>query len=499
LFVPASVPFPYVAFDRGLYNDGMLKSDRFSLRRRWIVCSIVIATLTVFVLFDVLRVRATYNLRHLGYGFNVAVWDWQREQNMGFNWIKVFTAPSSPLPLHVLLRIDVQAGLSTGQLLADLDANLINKDYIEAWEIGNEVNLDASYGWNAPPDPVAYKNLLCAAYSHIKAADPAAIVVSAGLAPTGRVNGNYNGHLGHDGQKQDEREFLRELLANGGGACLDVVGYHPYGFSADYDTPPDTGSLADPPTDCENGFCFRGVEKIYEIMQNNGLGDKKVWATEFGWLVRPPDNCLSDPSFGGRTWQLVSADKQAYNLAGAFQYADEHWPWMGAMFVFNLNFNTDPSITNPCEQMRYYSIQPPAEAALTNMPKYPADVPARMKVLDSSIGLMIQADWQPITPTIGVNLSNWGWQSFAYTVTIDAGANVVPTVISSTGRLSPTVQIQVPMLILSVNRVAGIYTGTVTFTASPGTLGALKSIPIELRVVDQVYQVFLPLTLQNSP
>ena len=43
------------------------------------------------------------------------------------------------------------------------------------------------------------------------------------------------------------------------------------------------------PRNCDQGFCFRGAEKIYEIMQQQGLGDKKVWATEFGWITQPPD------------------------------------------------------------------------------------------------------------------------------------------------------------------------------------------------------------------
>ena len=70
--------------------------------------------------------------------------------------------------------------------------------------------------------------------------------MSAGLAPTGRVTGDHNGHPGHDGSKQDDRQFLIELLDNGGGACLDAVGYHPYGFSADYDAVPDV--ISDDPT-----------------------------------------------------------------------------------------------------------------------------------------------------------------------------------------------------------------------------------------------------------
>ena len=119
---------------------------------------------------------------HLGYGFNVAEWDIARLQAMGFNWIKVFDAPTSPLPLNVLLRVDAAAQISVGDLLADLDLKLAYKGNIAAWEIGNEVNIrgNADYGWNGSPDVAAYKTLLCAAYTKIKSQSPNAIVVSAG-------------------------------------------------------------------------------------------------------------------------------------------------------------------------------------------------------------------------------------------------------------------------------------------------------------------------------
>ncbi len=195
---------------------------------------------------------------------------------MNFGWIKLFNdPPQSPQMQSVLLRIDVTAATTLTDLQADLAAKLPFAQYVAAWEIGNEPNIDAEYGWGAPPNALAYKPLLCAAYAQIKAADPDAIVVSAGLAPTGRVSGNFNGHPGHDGLKQDDRQFLIKLLDSGGGACLDVVGYHPYGYSADYDAVPDVTS-ADPTQNCLQGFCFRGAEKIYEIMQQKGLGDQEV-------------------------------------------------------------------------------------------------------------------------------------------------------------------------------------------------------------------------------
>ncbi|HSD84744.1 MAG TPA: hypothetical protein VLG46_12830 [Anaerolineae bacterium] len=430
---------------------------------------------------------------HLGYGFNVAAWDTARLSAMGFNWIKVFEAPTSPLDKYVLLRIEVTQATSSSALLADLDAKLAYKDYIDAWEVGNEPNIDAEYGWAAAPDPIAYKDMLCQAYQKIKSVDPETIVVSAGLAPVGRVTGSFNGHPGHDGAKQDEREFLKEVLDNGGGACLDVVGYHPYGYSADYAAVPDVAS-SDPTQNCDQGLCFRGAEKIYEIMQLKGLGGKKLWATEFGWIVQPPDDCLNDPSWAGRAWQIVTEEKQASNLAGAFQYADDHWPWMGAMFVFNLNFAQNPALAE-CDQMRYYSVQGrAAETMLTDLSKNAANIPGRLKTDASPVTLMIGVDEQPITLTAAIGLSNWGWRPVTYTASADNGAPLVPTLINPTGTLSGTGRLPLNFIITSSAQAVGVYTAlvTVNWTAYEVSNPAPRSVGIELQIVTDVQRIYLP-------
>ncbi len=233
---------------------------------------------------------------HLGYGFNVTS-DGQAPSlsNLNFNWIKLFDVPSAPVDTQaILLRVDVTGAITVSDLLIDLDNKLnylqLNSISVAAWEIGNEPNIDASYGWGTTPNVVDYKDRLCAAYAKIKSQLPDAIIVSAGLAPVGRFT---------DSHQIDDREFIQQLLDMGGGACLDAVGYHPYGYSADYDAAPDVVS-ADPTQNCDQGLCFRGAEKIYEIMQAHGAGDKKLWATEFGWITQPPDYCLSDPSWSGR-------------------------------------------------------------------------------------------------------------------------------------------------------------------------------------------------------
>ena len=147
-----------------------------------------------------------------------------------------------------------------------------------------------------------------------------------------------------------------------------------------------------------------------------------MWATEFGWITRPPDACLSDPTWQGREWQIVSDEKQATNLVGAYQYADAHWPWMGGMFVFNLDFNQNPSLSE-CEQMRYYSVEgKPAKNALASLPKNKASMTGQLRTGASALAVLIDVDEQPVTWTSAVNLYNAGWQSLVYTATVDRRA-----------------------------------------------------------------------------
>ena len=55
---------------------------------------------------------------------------------------------------------------------------------IAAYQVWNEPNLSREWG-ELTPDPAHYTELLKVCYEAIKKADPAAIVISAGLAPTG--------------------------------------------------------------------------------------------------------------------------------------------------------------------------------------------------------------------------------------------------------------------------------------------------------------------------
>ena len=439
------------------------------------------------------------------YGANVAEWDVTRLNNMGFNWIKVFSGPGSRLPLKVLLRVDANAShLSNvsgfGSSIQSLAQS--QKGYVDAYEIGNEPNLDAAYGWGVSPNAADYATLLCEAYGRIKTVDPNAMVVSAGLAPTGRVPETWNGHVGHNGFFQDDRVFMQEMLdamqTINGGPCFDVFGYHPYGYSADFDAVPDVDS-ADPTQDCANGFCFRGVEKIYDILQANGLGDKQIFATEFGWIVEPPADCLSSPSWSGRIWQIVSEQKQADNLVGAYDYATTHYPWLGGMFIFNLNFNVAPWITDPCEQMRYYSVQNrPAEAALTAMPKVAGAGVGELWVAPGTVTAVYTPTQQPINQTISLTIKNVGTAPLDFSLALQ---DAPPLLLNLTGALTGTLAVDettaVPLEYALDNQATGSYSGTLHIeTSSNGVIGS-QDVPLVVHLWDTIHEAFLPVVIRQ--
>ncbi len=297
-----------------------------------------------------------------------------------FEWVKLYerfdTMPVEPLPYQVLYRIDVNRGdrwhFEDHRLRPDLDAIRVDVrniaaqglGVVDAYEIGNEPNVDWQWESQAP-DPADYVAVLRVAYEEIKAVDPSAIVVSGGLAPVGRVGGPYGvkkectansgvTYRGNDCRAMDERLYAQAMFEAGGGSYFDVFGYHPYGFA--YEPERALGDL--PLHDNGNGFAFRGAEAIREVMVEQGWAYKPMWATEFGWLRDPAtdgfEQCHKDPGFAGVEWYVVSEEAQADYLVRAFRYADAHWPWMGAMFVWDLDFQMQGV---PCQPGRYYAIR----------------------------------------------------------------------------------------------------------------------------------------------
>jgi hypothetical protein len=298
---------------------------------------------------------------HLGYGIHVAPNvppDVDFVNALGMDWVKIYDLGQAGLypDKHILYRMDLHWPENWPQFKTDVEtrAGALAGLHIDAVEVGNEPNLVNE--WVRSPNAWEYVQMLRVAYTAIKAVNPNLIVVSAGLAPT----------LGTpDHTALNDLDFAKEMLDNGAGQWLDAFGYHPYG----YNLPPD----ADP---TQHELVFRRTERIHDLLEAHNV-HKQIWLTEFGWLRDPAEDgvtCADDnPDFRGFAWLRVSGQQQADYLVGAFQYADQNWPWAGPTFVWNLNWN-QMGWLGVCNHQRWFGLlkangsPAPAIARLSAMP-----------------------------------------------------------------------------------------------------------------------------------
>jgi hypothetical protein len=97
------------------------------------------------------------------------------------------------------------------------------------------------------------------------------------------------------------------------------------------------------------------------LFEERGIYNKQIWLTEFGWLRDPAEDGIQcsdgDPNFAGFAWLRVPGQTQADYTVRAFQWADQHWPWAGPMFLWNLNWSLyTPDIVPTCSHMRWFGI-----------------------------------------------------------------------------------------------------------------------------------------------
>ncbi len=337
------------------------------------------------------------------YGMQVFLW-WQEEEALqrdlqlvhdaGFGWIKqhvgwrdvegaakgafnwYFTdrivADAEQLGLNVLFRLDREPVWTVPpegthadngppenpQDFGDFCHALAGRyrGRVRAYQVWNEPNLAREWGgW--VPDPVGYVELLRACYIGIKTADPDALVISAGLAPTG------NGPP----EAIPDVDYLIGMYEAGAAPYFDLLGVNAPGYKAPPEMSPDE-VVANDRYGGQRFFCFRHVEDAREIMLRYGDGDKQVAVLEVGWTTDP----RSDSPYH---WHAVTEEQQADYLVRAFCYAGEHWsPWIGLMTVISV---ADPRWTGEDEQYWWAITEPgwpetrvrPAYEALRDMEK----------------------------------------------------------------------------------------------------------------------------------
>jgi O-antigen ligase len=179
-------------------------------------------------------------------------------------------------------------------------------DYYQIWD---EPNLTAHWG-GRPVNPAAYADLLARASRAIRATDPHARILLAGLAPT----------IETGPQNLSDVRYLEGLYQAGAAPYFDVVTAKPYGF--------DTGP-GDRRVD-EAVLNFSRPLLLREVMVEYGDGAKALWASHWGWNALP-EGWDGAPSIWGQTDEAT----QAWRTVAALERARDEWPWAGAMILEN--------------------------------------------------------------------------------------------------------------------------------------------------------------------
>jgi hypothetical protein len=204
---------------------------------------------------------------------------------------------------------------------------------VQAYQIWNEQNRACENGGDCSRDGGVggrvvnadyYVDMLAEAYNAIKANDPYAIVVSG--APTSTETSRPDIAI-------SDTEFARQMYVNTKfRSHVDAIAVHPGGQYNPPDAMWPNNPGPGPGWRSSREFYFRRVEDIRAMMVQNGMADKQIWITEFGWATR---NNTPGYEYGNST----SFETQAEWVVRAFQKGRyEYAPWVGAMFLWNLNF-----------------------------------------------------------------------------------------------------------------------------------------------------------------
>jgi O-antigen ligase len=179
---------------------------------------------------------------------------------------------------------------------------------IHFYQIWDEPNLGDR--WNGEVNPTAYAEMLRQARDEIRANDPHAVILLAGLAPTAE-NSSAN---------MSDWLYLQKLYEAGAGQYFDIASGKPYGFSTGSDD-----RRVDPEV-----LNFSHIILMREEMASHGDAGKPLWASHFGWNALPP-GWTGKPS----VWGQVTEEQQASFVLAAMQRVQREWPWMGVMVLEN--------------------------------------------------------------------------------------------------------------------------------------------------------------------
>ncbi len=175
-----------------------------------------------------------------------------------------------------------------------------------AWyQVWDQPNIAPNWG-SGPVDPQGYVRLLRLAAAEIRAADPAARIQCAALAPNTESGG----------RNMSDVLFLRGIYQSGGKGWFDALAAKPYGF---WSGPDDRRVNA-------NVLNFSRLILLREELVRFDDADVPIWAAEFGWNSLPP-GWEGQPS----PWGTDEPALQTARSVLAVRRARSEWGWLGPM------------------------------------------------------------------------------------------------------------------------------------------------------------------------
>jgi hypothetical protein len=154
--------------------------------------------------------------------------------------------------------------------------------------------------------PEDYVELLRVAYTRAKEADPNAVILAAGLAPTLEES---------SATAMNDLLYLQRMYDAGAAAYFDALAIHAYGGRF----PPDDAAAPD-------RLNFARAELVRQVMVRNGDAEKPAFITEAGWNDHPH-----------WTRAVRPAQRITYSIR-AYQKALEDWPWCQAVALWAFRY-----------------------------------------------------------------------------------------------------------------------------------------------------------------
>jgi hypothetical protein len=210
---------------------------------------------------------------------------------------------------------------------------------VSAYEVWNEPNYYQT--WFPAVDPVAYTDLLKAAYTAIKTTGT--ITVGGVQVPIGDPNamvvaGVLGAVLNFGNVTMDPRTFVETMYANDAKGFFDALSFHPYSYEQPF-------SAGLPATGCQflcDNTPISMLLGLRQIMLENLDGGVKIWASEYGLAT----SIVSQEQ--QRDWIVDFLNTWAYGPSAAqtpeqYQALVADWKnWIGPSFIYTLQ-DQDPT------------------------------------------------------------------------------------------------------------------------------------------------------------